>query len=294
MPCECLQFWKKDKDLTTCCGKVTLAKAKEAPEAFPFPQRAGSLRGTPEHHPITDFDNTIYANECGKFLDLMMAGEARGYTMEFTTGKQQFGGEAVFHIRRSAINFCLGVCKMAVACCTLGRVGDLNNGNKVEVLAADGKTLLGSVVKSRQYSMCCALMRNRFNAKAKAAYDILDAQGEIRYSVVVPVFQGKFLHCITAFYELDYLVIVPGPLTDQRNRGAEEEGSGWVVELRPKYEHFIDKCYSSAARLFKILAFLTAGLTLLLKLVLKILEAFLALLRTCPINDLTQVMNPTI
>jgi len=274
-----------------CCGKFTLAKAKEAPEAFPFPQRAGRLRGTPEHHPITDFENTIYADERGKFIDLMVAGDARGYGLVFKTGKQQFGGEAMFQVRRSTTNLCLGLCKLVVACLTMGKACSFKNGKAVEVLDADGETLLGSIVKSSQNSKCSFLTRNRFNAKAKAAYDILDADGDIRYSVVVPVFRGKFLHCITAFYDYPHLVIVPGPLTDERNRGAEEEGSGWVVELRPKNEHFIDKCYKSASRFFKVLACLTAGLSLLLKQLLRILETFIALLRTCPINDLTQVMD---
>lgn len=234
------------------------------------------------------------ANERGNFLDLLLTGEARGYRMKFKTGKQQFGGESIFHVQRNAINICFGICQMAVSCLTLGGAGELNNGNEVQVLAADGTTPLGSIIKSKQCSHCCSFARNRFNAKAKPAYDILDAQGEIRFSIVVPVFQDKFLHCITAYYELEHLAIVPGPLTEERNRGAEQEGVGWVLELRPKNEHLIDDCYAAAEKLFKVLAFLTLGLTLLLKQILKVIEAFLALLRTCPINDLTQVRRPVV
>jgi len=78
----------------------------------------------------------------------------------------------------------------------------------------------------------------------------------------------------------------------RRNRGAEHPGVGWFIELRPKNEHFIDDCYESARKCFKIMAFLTLGATFLLQQLLKILEACLALLRTCPIDDLTQVPHP--
>lgn len=76
------EFWEKDDDARCSFGGCTRKAAKDAPAEFPFPQRVGAMRGTPEHSTITDFENTVCANERGNLLDLMLNGGARGFSMK--------------------------------------------------------------------------------------------------------------------------------------------------------------------------------------------------------------------
>lgn len=135
---------------------------------------------------------------------------------QFKTGLNRFGGESMFHVQRASNNICLGLAKVLLGCATLGGASSVGNSNPIKVLQGVNKSPLGSVINSKQWSHCFPFVRNRFNAKAKPVYDVLNADGEIRFSIVVPVKQGKFLGCITAFYEEDFLAIVPGPLTAER------------------------------------------------------------------------------
>jgi hypothetical protein len=83
--------------------------------------------------------------------------------------------------------------------------------------------------------------RTRFNARSKVLYDILDASGAIRFSLVVPVTADKCCCLFPAFYEDDYIVIVAGECPDSRSRGADD-ASGWIIKQTPKYEACIDQC----------------------------------------------------
>lgn len=105
---------------------------------------------------------------------------------------------------------------MCLGCLTVGTVAKVGNSHAIEVRQGVDQSPLGSIVNSKQWTKRLPFSRNRFNAKAKPVYDVLNAAGVIRFSVVVPVKPGKFLGCLSAFYEDDYLAIVPGALTKER------------------------------------------------------------------------------
>ena len=64
--------------------------------------------------------------------------------------------------------------------------------------------------------------------------------GLARWSVqiAVPVYRWTMLGCLCdVYYDRDHIVIVPGDLKDAaiagRNRGCDDPGTGWFVELEP-------------------------------------------------------------
>lgn len=164
------------------------------------------------------------------------------------------------------------------------------NMSKIELYSQDGKTRLGYVSHSKQRrGIFNTLLRSRFTAKARPYYDLLSEDDEILYTIAVPVYEHNFLGCIPAYYDRDFFSIVEGKLSEERNGGLLDPGHGWFVELRPKYEAVIDNCMKKSKSCIKKLSCMTCGLFGLLMEIFKIVEAFIALLRTCPIDHLSQV-----
>lgn len=110
---------------------------------------------------------------------------------------------------------------------------------------------IGSVRHSTQVGFFEKLCQNRFNKKPTPVYDVLDVNGEIAYTVLVPMGAGApFLGipCFpTSYGDESYLAIVPGPrgkcATPQTRRaGADLPTAGWVVPVYPRYANTIDNC----------------------------------------------------
>lgn len=71
-------------------------------DGIPFPFVEHGQRGTPEHHPFTDFDNALVGNERGDPCDLFFRNEARSFNITFKTGSRtQREGRNVFKVYTS-------------------------------------------------------------------------------------------------------------------------------------------------------------------------------------------------
>ncbi|EGD75486.1 hypothetical protein PTSG_06560 [Salpingoeca rosetta] len=288
-------FWKKGKDTSLCslCGfnppcKSLRWPADEAPEQFPFPWRVGGLRGTPEHRPFTDFENAIMANERGWWLGLVMHGNKRGFRLRFKTGKQANGGTSLFWVRRQGRSP-LALCP--VIGCLFNDNGAASRGLKV--CAEDGKTIIGRVLPSKQGSACGSLFANRFTRRAQPLYDVVDANDAVLFTVHIPVEEYKFLGCIKAYAQMKHLAIVRGPLPPgDRFGGATDPDSGWIIPLEPKYAACIESCLSACDGVRRVFQCITFGVFELIERVFRLFEAFIGLIRTCPIDDWTQVPHP--
>lgn len=144
-------------------------------------------------------------------------------------------------------------------------------------------------------SFCTKLFRNRFNKTAKPVYDILDTAGNIIYTIFVPITKYKFMFCCCdAYADEDYLTICPGPLDEatDRYRGTDNRDiTGWMVALTPKYAKIVDACLSRCKLIALCFTLLSCGSTVCTD-AMKMVDSFVSLLRTCPIDHLSQVPHP--
>jgi hypothetical protein len=219
-----------------------------APTNHFFPQRFKGHRGTPENLPITDFENAMPGNERGALWDLLFHGSERGFRLRFKTGISKTGGQTVFTVKRTPPQaFCKALCEQlyglvtrpikpfTVCCPCCCGTKELESSDEVEVFDSSGN-IVGRVRKSTQIGKWEALFRNRFNKKAYPIYDVLGPDGEIIYTLLVPIRQYTFLGCCcTAYEDLDFISIVPGTRdTTGRFGGADApEMLGWMLRLDP-------------------------------------------------------------
>ena len=277
---------------TLCCVKSLDAPLPQD-QVFPFVEHG--LRGTPEHVPITSFENALVANERGDPLDLLFRGEARSFRATFKTGnRRKDGGKSIFTVVRKAVNslcslicyciagMCIKTCAPCCSCCCSNNEAEA--AESTQIYGADGVTYVGQVRQSKQTTFWERLFRTRFNKSAKPVYDILDATGNIIYTIVVPIRRYRFLYCLCdAYADDDCLAIVPGPRQEGRYLGAEMENYGavgWIVQLTPYWKRFVDRFLAGLGQM----AFM-CGL-------LKVAEKAITLCQTCPVDNCTQVPNP--
>ena len=286
--------------------KMKEAQRWAAPAAHHFPQRYKGQRGTPEHHPITDFEHALPGNERGSLWDLLFHGRNRGFRVRFKTGVSQTGGQTVFTVRREVPrNFVQACCDQLVglfremmnAVCYLCRLcsnqKEVGASDQVEVLDANGQ-VLGRVRSSLQLGRCESFLRTRFNKKALPLYDILDAQGEILYTLTVPIRQYKFMgFCCAAFEDYDFISILPGPRKEGRFGGLEEpEKFGWILPLETRVMGFMRRCIGSMESCLKVLNVCTFGKAEECATICNVCLACVNCCRTCPMDNITQVPHP--
>jgi len=249
------------------------------------------MRGTPVNDPFTDFENPIFANDRGGVIDLLANGRQRGFNLKFKSGNhEQPGAEVLFQMSR-ATNFCKVFCE-AIGC---SRFAPKDQG--LSVFGADKKAgKIGSVRHSKQASFCEKLFRNRFNKRAKPLYDVLDAEGSIAYTIMVPLDKGApflGLSCLPMSYgDEDFLAVVVGPRTEERFGGAEREGTGWAVALQPRYAKTIDNCLNKLRRTLGLCNKLTCGALSTCMEAMTIIDKFCVFFKTLPVDNVTQVPHP--
>lgn len=324
-----------------CC--VALIKAHKgepesppvAPDRYPFPETVGALRGTPMHKTVSKFDNAIFGNERGNFLDLAVNGKERGFSMRVKTGNTSASnpGEVVFQMAKNAVPWyiflfnlllCFAVDFRKYCTFSCDKNEDvkevieegaekakeeiekiINNRMIIEkkqgavlVYSASGKNI-GAIRQSKQKpNFCDRLFRNRFTARDFPLYDIIDANGDILYTVIVPV--KKFNTCCLppSYYDEDFFLIVEGTvsypdLTSEPTPWAEAYSNfGWVVPVTPKYEKFVDQCMERSKLLFTIFNIVTCSLCTFFKFMFECCMSCAKLVQTCPIDNVTQVPWP--
>lgn len=283
-----------------------LGKEEPPADASIFPQRINGQRGTPEFYPITDFDHALTGNERGPYWDLILNGGARGFNVRFKTGMKSRGGESIFSVARKYKGTCFGtVCRgfsdylvhtcktntkvCCPCCCGTKKPSSMN---EVQVQDAHG-SMVGHVRRSIQGpSTCCA---TRFSKIAKPAYDVLDDNNNILYTLLVPITKYQFCGCCCdAYADQDFVSIVPGPYNDETIYAGVEhpEKTGWILAMQPRFARMIDNCLARLGTCFKVCFVLTCGLIKPLSQLLKIINAGVTLLRSCPIDNVTQVPHP--
>lgn len=294
-------FWKPTPKACPCFGKPEMAEDIG-------PQHVGKMRATPEFKPFTDFDNFIVANErtdrimpggegkpndCWALVDQALFFSSRGWRLRFKTEK---GGETLFNITRRGPPLTFYACFLVTSVCSLmsGR-GDsdaMTCGSPEDgctVRDADNKTILG-YIRPIKHGFCSVhgFFRNRFWKQPKPYYAVMDAQSNTLYEIILPIKKSIFLGCAMWFDE-DYFSIVSVARKDEwctlENEYQIPEAEGWIIAMRPLFQDKIDKCLSRCAQLKKC-----CGPTC--EIIVNLFTSFIQLLRTCPIDNVTQVPNP--
>lgn len=302
------------------CQKAALVPSPTGDDMTPFPYTKVGVRGTPEHHPFSDFDNAIFANERGSLFDQIINGGSRGFRLRFKTGnKMNTGARDLFHIVRatpSIIYFVVDLLKLVLCfVCTLcsGSKGKTPAADGVQVESADRSKILGYVRKTTQLTRSDSFA-NRFNKRSKPVYDILDANENILYTVYIPIRPYRFgksipglmsfldqlgtsccccssLVGLLAYADMDYFAIVKGERpkdkmdNDFKFCKTFNRDVGWNVRLTPKNEQFIDTCLGRAKCVLKLCCVPDSFFN--------VLNAMATLFRTFPVDHWTQVMRNT-
>lgn len=302
-----------------CCGcRCCQTEDVEAPTE-PSPLMFGERRGTPEFTPFCNFSKTIMANErtdrktsngepdekCG-LIEQIFFFASRGFRLRFKTEK---GGADCFNIHRqgpSNLWIAFGLFLKLYAYICGKKESKMANDEKpclrgpqtgCDILGDDDSTLIGSIEETEN-SFCGphGFCRNRFNKQPKPIYDVLDAEGEIRFQIMIPVYKDSWLMCFEAWWDEEYLAIVRPEEAEALNKEDEwamPKTTGWVVQMRPKFYDTIQQAMKDMKACKKCIGRLTCGMISgLLDFTMKIILAFVACLRTLPIDDCTQVPNP--
>lgn len=276
---------------------------KESEADFPWVEHG--VRGTPENTPFTDFSNAIFANERGNDADLCMNAGARGMRMRFKTGNSnQANAQTLFEIRREPpFTLCGAIwfITVGVFCWALGKIcpccgcgaEPVEAKDSFEVYGSDRKTRLGFVQQTKQLKTCELLFRNRFKKAALPVYDICDTEGTVVYTAMIPIKEYKFLGMCQAWSDEKHMVFIKGKRDmEDIYSGSNEPNLGWMVRLDPYHAKTIDHCLARCSGCMSCLSNITCGMIGIFMQAAKIFDKFIVFMRTCPIDNLTQVPNP--
>lgn len=293
-------------DCTGCCLGLAKSHRGESTEPlvaplnrFPFPETIGALRGTPMHTTISNFDNTIYGNEHGEILDLAINGKERGFSVRMKTGNVHAvnPGEDLFTVSREPRTGRQTLLNMVLM---FGCEQFMQDSDKSAVVTSSSGQQLGKIQASIQKPpFWDRYFRTRFSARDFPLYDILGADGEIKYTVLVPVKRFNPACLPPTYYDENFLLLVEGKMATPPAYGTQPrpwqenyKNPGWVIPITPQHEKCLDNCMQKSKLCFTVATFLTLGMFAIIKAMGDCVQACMGLFRTCPVDNYTQVPWP--